>query len=472
MTSLRLSPEFAHQAAPVAALTLVLSALILGGSASQAPLARGSVEVIALLLLAILLWSPSLQAGPPQDGRLLLLCAAAFTAIGVLQLIPLPALVWSALPGRQEIAEGFRALAAPAPWLPLSLDPEATRDGLFAIAAPLAAFLLGQRLILRRHGMPIAWTIGVLAAASFLLGLVQMEAGPQSPLYVYPEQNRGWPTGLFANVNHQATLLLMATPFLAALFGNLRFRSAVIQTEHGKLALACALSAMVAAGIVLCGSIAGYVMVGPVILLGVLLAAGHLVRAGRSLLFWFAVVALALAGIGAASLPIVAAWSPDSLWGAGAAARPEVFAQTAKGALAHFPFGVGLGAFPAMYPFFENPDQVTPAFPPHAHNDYLELAFELGVLGLGVCAIAIGWWLQQSIKVWRMAPNAATRVRRAASIAIGVVLVHSIVDYPVRTLAIATLAGLCAGIMIAPAEQNKPDQAMNGQQRKQRSVEL
>lgn len=39
-----------------------------------------------------------------------------------------------------------------------------------------------------------------------------------------------------------------------------------------------------------------------------------------------------------------------------------------------------------------------------------------------------------------------------ASIAIGAVLVHSLVDYPLRTAAMSALIGLCCVLMVRPAE--------------------
>jgi O-antigen ligase len=87
---------------------------------------------------------------------------------------------------------------------------------------------------------------------------------------------------------------------------------------------------------------------------------------------------------------------------------------------------------------------------PHAHSDYLEILMELGLPGLLLMAIGLAWWALTTLQIWRMEPGTETRLRMAASVALLAILAHSMVDFPLRTPAIATLAALCAGLMVAP----------------------
>jgi O-antigen ligase len=458
--------------APAVTLAAFMAAaLALGGSSRGPFIVHGALEIGAAVLLLVGLWVWSADNPVWREGRLLLVAAGGVLFVGLLQLVPLPASVWPSLPGRAEIAAGFPAIGAALPALGLSLDPAATRDALLGLMPPLAAFVLAARLNLRKQGLLIAWALGGFAVISVVLGIVQMQGGLNSPLYVYQFQNRGYPTGFFANVNHQATLLLMTVPFLLAAAGNLRFRGSGLQPAVGKLGIIGSMLLIVVIGIVLCGSFAGYAMLGPVLALGIVLALGRWLTGGRIALFWAGVLLLAAAGATLAASPILKEFGLAAPEAEGAMGRPNLFARTIEGGLTYFPFGAGLGAFPAAFPRFENPETVSNVFANHAHSDYLELFFELGVFGILIVALALFWFVRTTIQIWRTDPSTTSRLRRAASIALGVAVVHSLVDYPLRTIAIATLAGLCAGLMIAPQEvktqRSKPDA-----NQPQRSVEL
>ena len=59
----------------------------------------------------------------------------------LLQLIPLPPATWETLPGRQTVVKGYTAVGMAAPWLPVSLTPNATWDaGLGLVIPPAAMF--------------------------------------------------------------------------------------------------------------------------------------------------------------------------------------------------------------------------------------------------------------------------------------------------------------------------------------------
>jgi O-antigen ligase len=129
--------------------------------------------------------------------------------------------------------------------------------------------------------------------------------------------------------------------------------------------------------------------------------------------------------------------------------RTEIYANTLKGIEEQVIVGAGLGAFQQVYPRFEDPDVVYPTYDNHAHNDYLEITFEAGLAGVALVVGLIVWWLAQAVGVWRGPLNEEGRLRAAAVIATAVVLLHSLVDYPLRTTAIASVAAFCLAAMIA-----------------------
>jgi len=109
------------------------------------------------------------------------------------------------------------------------------------------------------------------------------------------------------------------------------------------------------------------------------------------------------------------------------------------------PFGSGLGSFPSVYPLYERLEQVTPTFVNHAHNDYAEVMLELGLAGILLMLLFLAWWSAAVWRVWRTAE--AGPIARAASIASAAILIHSVVDFPLRTAAIAACFGMCLALL-------------------------
>ena len=82
----------------------------------------------------------------------------------------------------------------------------------------------------------------------------------------------------------------------------------------------------------------------------------------------------------------------------------------------------------------------------HAHNDYLELLLELGIPGLALLLVFLVWWFWQTAQIWTA--REVSLLARAATIASGALLLHSIVDFPLRTAAMAGLFAWCLAIMV------------------------
>ena len=63
----------------------------------------------------------------------------------------------------------------------------------------------------------------------------------------------------------------------------------------------------------------------------------------------------------------------------------------------------------------------------------------------------LGWWGGRAFAIWR-SPDAA-EMARAACIASAAILLHSLVDYPLRTAAIATSMAMVLALMADPARR-------------------
>jgi O-antigen ligase len=137
--------------------------------------------------------------------------------------------------------------------------------------------------------------------------------------------------------------------------------------------------------------------------------------------------------------------------------RPAMYAVTVKAVSHFFPLGSGFGSFPPVYRLFEDPNLVTNVFINHTHSDYLELVLEGGIPGVLLVAALLLWWLRRAAAIWFS--RSPSRIERAAVIATGAILFHSIVDYPARTSAIAAILGAGLALMVPRSTEAKVEEA-------------
>lgn len=72
--------------------------------------------------------------------------------------------------------------------------------------------------------------------------------------------------------------------------------------------------------------------------------------------------------------------------------RQSLIDRSAEAWGAFDPAGSGLGSYREVYRLFESPSEVNSTFVNHAHNDYLELAVELGLPGVLLMILFLAWW--------------------------------------------------------------------------------
>jgi O-antigen ligase len=162
-------------------------------------------------------------------------------------------------------------------------------------------------------------------------------------------------------------------------------------------------------------------------------------------------------------------------------ARIPFALNTLRAGLAFFPFGAGLGTFVPVYGLFERPtDLFADTYANHAHNDILELWLEIGMMGLALGGLFVVWLCSHSVKLWR---RSLTNMRgldcliaRVATIVLGLLIAHSLVDYALRTEAMLTVFALCCALLIEPLrnaddELNVAEDAFGRTPRKHRSSE-
>lgn len=414
----------------------LFACLILGGSPQgiwrNLLLQLGGLALIGWALLA------SRRSHPTSAGRLLLWLIAMWFALVLLQLIPLPPQWWSLLPGREPAVEGYVLRGEALPWLPLSLAPAATWSILPLMAVPLG--LIVAVLLLGAYRS--RWAVAALVLGtclSVLLGAVQLSQGGP---YLYEQYNTGRATGLFANSNHQATLLLATLPFLGALIGFQQLEGRSRQSAAlGRMVIALGAVAVIVLGIILNGSMAGLALLLPVALASLAIALPSAGKAPRLL------VGLALLLMLAAMVALVALTDAGSN-ATSVATRSEIYRNTFAAISDTLPAGSGLGTFRSYYRLYESPALVDSFFINHAHSDPLEWVLETGLPGVLLLGALLLWWITRALRLWRA--DKPDLVALAATVASGAILAHSLVDYPLRDAAIQAVFALSLAFMAEP----------------------
>lgn len=424
----------------VAALVLLTLSIVLGGASREHALRLALVELAALPLLVLAAGS-LIRTGQWREHRFALGLIGAVVAIPLLQLVPLPPTIWTSLPGREPMVLGLTLAGLEPGWNSLSLAPDLTWRSALALTPPVAMFLA---VLSAPQGLnPRLVRLVLLAAVvSVLLGAAQLVSGGER-LYPWETTGSGSVNGFFANRNHLATFLLSSLPF-ATVLGAAALRSR--GTSKLSLWFAALFMGLVVVGLAAIRSRAGIILFPPVIafsLLAAWVAAGR-GRPAPALLVLIFTTGVALTAVAALALPpILARFDTQSA----PVGRLERWPIVAEAAQTYLPVGSGIGTFDAVYRSVEPLDQLDGSFFNQAHNEYLETWLETGWAGAALFAAFMLWFGRRAWSAWRSRPSSARDLQRASTIAIGVALLHSIGDYPLRTVTMATLFALCCAIL-------------------------
>lgn len=428
----------------LAAAYLVLC-LVLGGASAGGAIGNGVLQILAVIIILLHIWS---RGAPPlpSDGRVLVLLFAIFAAVAALQLVPLAPALWGQLPGRDVAVRSLALLRLDPATMPASLDPRRTLASLLWLLPPTAMFLVATRLT-RDERSVVAKVLLAVAVATIALGALQLFGGSASPLRFYEITNPDRSVGFFSNANHVATLLLCSLPFAVLFVARAKKKDGGVREGRGFIYAGTAI--FIAIGIAINGSLAGYGLLIPTAAASLFLYRRTTVGKANKRTWWtIAVAAMLFTGISAFG-PLNDQRIASKFDGSNTVGRKISIPTTIEAAKDHLPIGSGLGTFRDIYRTYEPAADVTYVYVNHAHNDYAELALELGIPGLLLILAFLWWWGSRSVAAWRDEYHGAA-LARAGSIAIGVALLHSLVDYPLRTSAIAALIALCAGFMVQP----------------------
>lgn len=427
-------------AVALASAVLLVLSFVFGGASQNHALRLALVELAALPLL-VLAGGRIIQTGLWREHRLALGLVAALVAIPLIQLIPLPPAVWTRLPGRDQMVLALELAGLQPGWAPLSLVPDHTWQSALALTPPVAFFLsvLSMSHIQRDRMVKI-----VIAAAlvGIVLGAAQLATGGDK-LYVWHWTDAGSVNGFFANRNHLASSLLVTLPF-AVTFGAAALRRR--GQRSSALWLGALFAALVVVALAAIRSRAGITLFVPVMgasALAAWIAAGR-GRPKPGLLLLLGSLGAALTVVAVLALPPILARFDTQGAPEGRFDRWPLVAETAQ---TYLPLGTGIGSFDAVYRSVEPLQELDSTFFNQAHNDYLETWLEAGWLGIGVIVAFFVWYFRRCLSAWKAPVSREGDLQRAASIAIGVLLLHSIADYPLRTTTLAVVFALCCGLL-------------------------
>jgi len=368
-----------------------------------------------------------------------LLTVVAVVTIPLIQLVPFPPSLWNSLPGRETENALLHLAGLSSSWLPITLDRAATMATVAFALAFGGLFLAG--LSLREADLKRLLILMVCCTVlSIALGAIQLSTSGQ--LTLYPSSHRGLLLGFFANRNHQSLFLavsILTIAYLVSRSGLTRRRALILFGFCSFIGLAAAFGTASRMGLALCLlAVAG----GPLVFLDVQLRR-------RMTVFVTAIGVAAL--IALINISQVASGTLTRYGDVTADYRWTIWQRSVVLMRDYFPVGTGIGAYADVFKKYERLEWLRPQYVNAAHNDYIQLMVETGMLGL-ILLLLLGVILVRSAHFNFGEPGAAGRrdagLARLGLCVIALVLIHSLVDYPLRRPAIGAIFALSLAFVL------------------------
>lgn len=432
---------------PVLILSLFfLLVLWAAGGASRADV-MGQVVVrgaawAALCLLA--LFAPHPMIGSHRPVTIFLILALA---LALAQIVPLPPAIWQALPGRAMLSDAAAITGEAQPWRPLAIVPDAAVNAADSLVVPFAMLAL---LICMREAEQ-RWMPGLLLsliAASTLLGLLQFSGSRfNNPLI---NDTVGQISASFANRNHLALFLAIGC-VLAPVWAVRSRRGA-----QWRMVAALGMMVLFILMILATGSRAGLLLCGLALVMASTLVWNDVRRELRRYPRWVLPTVGAMV-VGMLTIVVLSSFAANRAVsinrvfesGVGQDMRGQALPTVIEMIQAYFPIGSGLGSFDPIFRIYEPYGLLKLTYFNHAHNDLLEVVLDAGLPGALLLLTAIGWWGVASFWAWRR--GAEAMLARLGSAIIGLMLIASLFDYPVRTPMIMAVLVIAAWWLSSPA---------------------
>jgi O-antigen ligase len=426
-----------------ATITITISVLFGGAPAS---LSGGQVAVI---IIALASGFGLLSRRGMQDLDLPWQVVAVFILIAALplfQLIPLPPEIWRSLPGRDAEKAIIDLAGGGNDPRPMALNPIVNLQ-LFASIIALFAFTL---TVARLSSTNIVRLLRIMLSLAFLqlvIGGVQL-ATAGGALDFFGNSHKGWLLGTFANRNHIALFFASCILVTAALFEAPQSKHSVSSNKQGILLAIMLIWLLAAVGT---GSRTGFTLA----LIAMSLAAAIVLRGTKLPVWaWITGTTIGLAGIAAVLSSKRVQQLVERYDAVGDDQRWSIWTNTMPVIADYMPWGSGFGSFVAVYNKSEPLDVLMPTYVNNAHSDYLELLVEAGLPGALILTALIVMVILLTIRGARMTNQQTSRYCLVGGGIVFLFACHSLVDYPIRRFATATLLFFAIGLLLRQFNHN------------------
>jgi O-antigen ligase len=307
--------------------------------------------------------------------------------------------------------------------LHLTANSFMTRTELLKMVSYLIVFFLAAQAFRERADLTkLAWFLVFLGFTVSLLGIIQHFTS-EGKIYWFRELTVGGdPFGPYVNRNHFAGFVELVLPVGLAL---LVFRG----LRSDAFSMVGLLTVVPLGALIMTGSRGGIVSLAFELAVLVLLARGRKRPEGPR------IAAIAMVGLAAAALIVwmgagkaIERFSNFHAGDVLLARRTTMFRGAFHVFLDHPITGSGLGTLVAVYPHYET--GYDGKVVDHAHNDYVEILAETGILG-GLCCAVFFWILfREARKNFEAEQGHFSRALHAGAItALAGLLLHSCVDF-------------------------------------------
>ena len=431
---------------------LLFAPLIASGKSVYALL---TLELVSIVLFALVLWTPRSRK---RVALIVWLATAFFFLIPCFYLIPVPESLWVALPGRADFAASQQWLEqqTAGTGLAFSLVPQKTLHALIALL-PILTVALATATRPARHLITLTYVVLAMAAAQAALGLLQYSTQLES-LYFWSDPNRN-AQGTYLNRNHFAVMMYLPLPIALGLLAlNMgkypKMRDEAEKPQFDKWLVKTLFIAFVVILLILGGILSrsrtGIFLTIAAIFISSFLFARHIGGARSGSVAASASVIAAGIAFSVGLIPIVNRFisknpMEDLRW--------ELFEVTREGISKFFPVGSGPGTFQEIYRTIQPYDQRL--FINHVHNDYLELLFEIGAVGMVVLFLLLVLYIYGWIALRGMRWHEIRFIKVGAGISLFLIMLHSLVDFNMHTPANALLVAFLAGVFLAKIPEDE-----------------
>lgn len=361
-------------------------------------------------------------------------------------LIPIHLELWKSLAGRDSYLTTITWLSeqqVTSQHLSLSIIPIKTLHAALAILPAIAVFLSISSLS-KAQIKVFVYVIFATAAIQATIGLVQASNPKAEWLEALALPfSHGNAQGTYLNRDHFSILMVTMLPLVTAII----IHSVQTRTHHEHLlrdvTLFGCLFLLFTLAAIFSRSRAGVGLVLLALLLNSIFFIRHIGLNKAMILMGSLTAIMGTIAISIGIIPILNRFivqdpSEDGRW--------QIFETTIIGIKQFFPIGSGPSTFPEIYRTLQPIEQK--GFINHAHNDYLELVFELGILGVILIIMGlllyIGAWSRQWGKTW----NTERFIQTGAGLSLFLMALHSILEFNLHTPANAILFASLAALFL------------------------